>query len=63
MSADPWRVTVTDEDVAAARQAWMDARDHDAPPERVDLLWSGLERLWRAQAKQLVEEIQRRTRA
>lgn len=59
MTEDGWRIDVTDDDVAAAKRAWMRAREEGAPSERIALLYADLEMLWRAQAKQLVESFQR----
>ncbi|WP_024287282.1 hypothetical protein [Cellulomonas sp. KRMCY2] len=49
-----WRVDLTDEDILAARNAWWDAREGGAPPERVQVLWDDLGRLMREQVRQLV---------
>ncbi|WP_155859440.1 hypothetical protein [Cellulomonas sp. KRMCY2] len=49
-----WRVDLTDEDILAARNAWWDAYQRGAPPERVQVLWDGLGRLLRQQVTQLV---------
>lgn len=50
------RVNVTNDDVRAARAAWLAARDGDAAPARADQLLRGYEHVVRAQAQQMAEE-------
>ncbi|HEY3436829.1 MAG TPA: hypothetical protein VGK35_03985 [Actinotalea sp.] len=59
METTDWRIDVTDADIRAARIAWEKARDSRADAARVALLRADLERLWRAQAKQIALEFQR----
>ena len=56
MNHAEWRVDVTDADVLAARDAWWDARERGASPERVEVLWDGLGWLLRAQVQQLLAD-------
>lgn len=43
----PWRVWVSEDDLQAARSAWMSARDGGAPPDRVRELREEFDRLLR----------------
>lgn len=52
-----WRVDLTDDDILAARNAWWDAYQGGAPPERVQLLWDDLGWLMRRQVRQLVTDL------
>ena len=63
MDFSEWRVDVTDADIRVARLVWEAARDAGAAPERIALLRLDLERLWRAQAQQLVIELRSRRTA
>ncbi len=58
MTSANWRVEVTDADIRAGRDAWRAARDGGAPESRVAVLRDSYERLVRAQARQLTEELQ-----
>lgn len=50
------RVDVTDQDISAARNLWVAARDGDADDVRVALLFQDLFRLISAQAQQIADD-------
>lgn len=54
-----WRVDVTDDDIRAAKRAWMAARD-SGDAARTEDLYRDYERLVRTQARQLAEDVRRR---
>ena len=55
--AESWQVHISDGDVRAAKQAWLEAQRDGAPAERVAALHSGYESLVRTQARQLAEAV------
>jgi len=54
------RIEVTNDDIRAAKCAWLAARDGDDPEVRVEQLSRGYEQLVRAQAQQIAEEFRAR---
>lgn len=61
MSAEDWRVIVTDADIRAVKREWVAARDGDATDARVDRLYDDLRMLIHAQAQQIADEVRART--
>jgi hypothetical protein len=53
-------VTVTDEDIRAAKRAWRRAADGHASSERVAMLHDSYRRLVSAQAQQIADDFRRR---
>lgn len=63
MASPELLVYVTDDDVQAAKRAWLRARDDlSVPNERVAVLRDSLERLWAQQARQVIAEVRARQR-
>jgi len=56
------RIEVTNEDIRAAKTAWLAARDSDKSDARVEQLLVGYERLIHCQAQQIADEFRARVR-
>jgi len=56
------RIEVTNEDIGAAKFAWLAARDSDKPDARVEQLFAGYESLIHVQAQQIADEFRARVR-
>ena len=54
-----WLVGVSDGDIAAAKDAWLEAEVAAAPAERVAGLYSDYERLVRTQCRQIAQAFRR----
>ena len=55
MNDDELLVDVTNDDIAAARAAWVDALRSGSPADRVLLLREDVDRLTRAQTRQIAD--------
>ena len=61
MEPEP-RIEVTNDDIGAAKSAWLAARDGDKSDARVEQLLVGYERLIHRQAQQIADEFRARVR-
>ena len=60
MQKDDIRVEITDDDVRAAKDDWLRARDGDVPVDRVEQLFRFYVRLISTQAQQFADDFRRR---